>query len=309
MKIRRIFTVEKYEGFIPVEGGKIFYSAYGKMNNKKAPLIVVHGGPGFSHDIFEVLEPLSKNRCLILYDQLGCGRSDKPNNKALWRLERYATELDDIVRYFKLNDYHVLGHSFGGSVVLEHGLKHPPGLLSITLSSALISVKDWIADTAIRKKELPEAMQIAIEKHEAQNTTDSEEYKNAIREFNRRFLCRLDSMPAIYQKALENFNLDIYHTMWGPSEFSCTGNLASYERGTDLNKLNVPVLLLCGDQDEVREETLRKYLKNLPANSHMQVFQNSAHATYLEATEDFIVAVDRFIQRVESKLDNAINVE
>ncbi|MCW5588095.1 MAG: proline iminopeptidase-family hydrolase [Legionellales bacterium] len=294
---------DKSDGFIPVKGGKIYYVLYGKKNDKHAPLIIAHGGPGFSHDTLEVLAPLSTDRTLILYDQLGCGRSDRPNDKSLWQLERYTTELDDIVKYFNLNRYHVLGHSFGGSIVLEHGLTHPSSLLSITLSSALVSVKDWIADTNIRKKELPKAIQLAIEKHEAQNTTDSEEYKNAIKEFNRRFLCRLDPKPIIYQKALENFNLDIYETMWGPSEFNCTGNLSSYERGDDLAQLGVPILLLCGDQDEVRKETLQKYMKNLPSSSDMYVFQDSAHNTYLEVTDNYIAVVKQFLEKVESVLD------
>lgn len=302
-EVKRGVVKMRKEGFISVPGGNVFYTTFGDLNGKNNPLIVVHGGPGFSHDTLEVLAPLSKNRPLILYDQLGCGRSDRPNDKSLWQLERYTTELDDMVKYFNLNRYHVLGHSFGGSIVLEHGLTHPSGLLSITLSSALVSVKDWIADTNIRKKELPKAIQLAIEKHEAQNTTDSEEYKNAIKEFNRRFLCRLDPKPIVYQKALENFNLDIYETMWGPSEFNCTGNLSSYERGNDLVRLSVPVLLLCGDQDEVRKETLQKYIKNLPSSSDMHVFQNSAHNTYLEATEDYINVVKQFIKKIECALD------
>lgn len=99
------------------------------------------------------------------------------------------------------------------------------------------------------------------------------------------------------------FNFDIYETMWGPSEFNCTGNLSSYERGSKLSELSVPVLLLCGDQDEVREETLLKYMKNLPSGSYMHVFQNSAHNTYLEATEDYINVVKQFIKNVERALD------
>jgi len=286
---------KKIEGFITVSGGNIFYRAFGNIDNEVPPLIVVHGGPGFSHDTLEVLKPLAKNRLLILYDQLGCGRSDRPTQTNLWSLERYATELDDIVRYFGLNKYHVLGHSFGGSITLEHGLRHAKGLQSIILSSPLISVVDWLADTATRKKELPEAIQVVIDRHEAENSTESDEYKIAVKEFNRRFLCRLDPKPLTYQKALKNFNKDIYEIMWGPSEFSCTGNLASYDRSLELSKLVVPVLLLCGDQDEVRQETLERYLKTLPKFSQLHVFHNSAHNTFLEVTDDFIAEVNCFL--------------
>lgn len=260
---------------------------------------MVHGGPGFSHNTLKVLSPLAANRFIILYDQLGCGRSDRPSNKKLWSLDRYVTELNDIVSYFKLEQYHVLGHSFGGSIVLEHGLKHPEGLQSIILSSALVSVKDWLEDTAIRKKELPDNVQLAIEQHEADNSIDCDEYKEAIEEFNRRFLCRLDPKPLDYKNSMASFNMDIYNFMWGSSEFNCSGNLSSYDRSSELDKLSVPVLLLCGDQDEVLESTLKRYLEILPRGSCLHVFQNSSHSTYLEATDDFISEVSRFLAYVE----------
>lgn len=130
-------------------------------------------------------------------------------------MERYVTELDDVIRYFDLDSYHLLGHSFGGCIVLKHGLKYTAGLQSLILSSALINVKDWLAGTNIRKQELPHNVQVAIEKHEVEGTTDSEEYQDAIKIFNSKFLCRLDHKPPVYRKALDNFNLDLYKVMWG----------------------------------------------------------------------------------------------
>lgn len=198
------------EGFISVPGGKVFYTTFGDGNSKNAPLIAVHGGPGFSHDTLEVLAPLAEHRQFILYDQLGCGRSDRPNKRNLWTLQRYVSELDAIIDYFSLDTYHLLGHSFGASIALEHGLKQPSGLLSLILSSPLVSVKDWLADTAIRKKELPTAVQVTIDEHEAAGTIESDDYQAATKLFNSKFLCRLDPKPPIYQKALKNFNVDIY---------------------------------------------------------------------------------------------------
>ncbi len=283
------------EGFINVSGGKIFYRSFGEIDSNNPPLIAVHGGPGFCHDTFEVLAPLAEKRCLILYDQLGCGRSDRSLDKSLWSVEYYATELTEIANHFNLTAYHVLGHSFGASVALDYSLKQPTGLQRLILSSPLISVKDWLADTNIRKKTLPESVQTAIDKHEAANSTNSDEYKQAVEVFNRHFLCRLNPKPAIYQNALKKFNLDLYQTMWGPSEFSCTGTLSSYNRATELDKLTIPTLLLCGEQDEIRPETLTRYLQQLPDGSQLHVFPDCAHGTYLEATDNFIDAVDQFL--------------
>lgn len=280
------------EGFISAPGGKVYYRQYGELNSN-APLILVHGGPGFCHDTLRVLAPLAKERAVIFYDQLGCGASDRPEDDDLWTLSRYVKELESVIDYFNLDAYHLLGHSFGASIVLEHALKQPSALQSIIFSSPLISVSDWLKDTNIRKSELPTKIQKAIDKHEAKGTTDSEEYKAATKVFNKNFLCRLDPKPDLYIKAFNKFNFHIYDLMWGPSEFNCTGRLANYEREKALEKLSYPVLLLCGAYDEAREETLKTYQKRIP-DALLHVFKNSSHNTYLEDTDEYIEMVKRF---------------
>jgi len=287
------------EGFISVPGGKVYYRQYGKLDSN-APLILVHGGPGFCHDTLRVLDPLAEERAIIFYDQLGCGASDNPKDDTLWTLSRYVEELESVINYFNLDSYHLLGHSFGASIVLEHASKQPSTLQSIIFSSPLISVSDWLKDANIRKSELPTKIQKAIDEHEANGTTDSKEYKAATKVFNKNFLCRLDPKPDLYIKAFKKFNFHIYNLMWGPSEFNCTGRLASYEGGKALEKLYYPVLLLCGAYDEAREETLKSYQKRLPSAS-LHVFKNSSHNTYLEDTDEYIEVAKKFHFSVESK--------
>lgn len=91
----------------------------------------------------------------------------------------------------------------------------------------------------------------------------------------------------------------IYRAMWGASEFNCTGNLASYDRSGDLRRLAVPVLFLCGEHDEVRQETLERYLMGSPRGSKLHVFQGSAHNTYLESTDAFIANANEFLRCIE----------
>jgi pimeloyl-ACP methyl ester carboxylesterase len=79
------------EGFISVDGGRIWYRCVGRDG---IPLLVLHGGPGAGHDYLEPLEALAADRMVVFYDQLGCGKSDRPDDPSLWRMERFVAEVD-----------------------------------------------------------------------------------------------------------------------------------------------------------------------------------------------------------------------
>src|SRR5262249_40945583 len=85
-------TAMATEGVIAVEGGRVWYRIAGEARTG-VPLLTLHGGPGYPHDYLEPLEGLSDERPVIFYDQLGCGRSDRPNDKALWQVDRFVREL------------------------------------------------------------------------------------------------------------------------------------------------------------------------------------------------------------------------
>src|SRR5579885_653361 len=104
------------EGFIPVDGYRVWYRIVGGgSEHEQAPLMILHGGPGAPHDYIENLADLaSDTRRVILYDQLGCGRSDQPDDTSLWRVERFVKELAIVRRELKLDRIHLLGQSWGG---------------------------------------------------------------------------------------------------------------------------------------------------------------------------------------------------
>ena len=293
-------------GFIKVAGGRVFFRAYLSSSTTAYPLVVIHGGPGFSHNPLLAIAPMATERDIIFYDQLGCGQSDRPTDHELWTLERSVAELETVISYFNLKKHHVLGHSFGGTLALQYGLTLPSGLRGLVLSSPLLSVKDWLADTDIRKKELPNSIQDIIEEHEAANTTDNLAYQEAVKEFNCRYVCLLDPKPEVYKNAVKQFNKVVYEAMWGPSEFSCTGNLSSYDGASQLSELKIPGLLLCGDQDEVLPATLQRYLEKMLAASELYVLPHCSHASYLEASELYIQVVQQFLSTIEKGISDNI---
>jgi proline iminopeptidase len=119
------------EGYLPVPGGKVCYRLSGADQTKPA-LIALHGGPGASHLCFEVLEPLANERPVVLYDQLGGGKSDHPKDLSLWTIERSVEELDQIIKGLGFKRVYLLGHSWGSIVVFEYVIrKHPANVAGL----------------------------------------------------------------------------------------------------------------------------------------------------------------------------------
>src|SRR3989344_7726374 len=106
--------MQRSEGTVPVPGGKVWYEAVGERNT--TPLIVLHGGPGYPHDYLEPLEDLADERQIIFYDQLGCGNSERPDDDALWAVSRFVQELRSVIEGLGIEQYHLLGHSWGAAL-------------------------------------------------------------------------------------------------------------------------------------------------------------------------------------------------
>lgn len=286
-------TVEE-QGYIKVPGGKVWYGITGKK--KSIPLIVVHGGPGFPHYSLQPLDALSNERPVIFYDQLGCGKSDRPHDTNLWKKERFVKELQEVIAFLKIEKFHMLGNSWGSMLATEYALIKPNGLMGLILSGPFLSVPRWISDANALRKKLPIKLQDTLNKHEIDKTTNSDEYKNAELEFYKRYLCRIYPFPKLKQKTDEEAGLDVYNTMWGPSEFYCTGNLKGHDLTNRLHQIKIPVLLTCGKYDEATPKTV-EYYKSLFPNAQMLIFKNSAHMAVLEETELYVKTVRKFLSK------------
>jgi proline iminopeptidase len=109
------------EGFVEVPGGKVWYRIVGD-NDDAAPLLCLHGGPGFTHYYLEPLEALAEHRRVIFYDQLGCGRSDRPDDLSLWTVDRFVEELAQVREALHLDRLHLFGSSWGGMLAMQYVL-------------------------------------------------------------------------------------------------------------------------------------------------------------------------------------------
>ncbi|WP_026905853.1 proline iminopeptidase-family hydrolase [Paucisalibacillus globulus] len=283
------------EGFIQVTGGKVWYQLHdNNLNNE--PVIILHGGPGSSHWSLQGLKELAKVRPVILYDQLGCGKSDRPDDSSLWKIERFVDEVKQLKEGLGLKEFHLLGHSWGTTLAAAYYLKYPEGVKSIIFSSPCLSAPRWAADQKRNLMKLPENVQMTIRECEENGNTDSEAYKEATKFFNNQFVCRLpeSEIPTFLKEGFKHKNTEIYNIMWGASEFDVAGNLKNFDCTNELHKITVPTLYTCGRYDEATPESTQ-YFSSLTPNSLYHVFEHSAHMPYIEEPDKYINVMSNFL--------------
>lgn len=286
------------EGFLEVEGGKIWYKIAG-ANRSGAPLLCLHGGPGASHYYLRSLEELATDRPVIFYDQLGCGNSDRPLDTSLFRVDRFVEELDALVGHLELQEFHLVGQSWGTMLAVEYlSAKRPVGVKSVILSAPYLITSRWADDQRAWIEQLPQDVQDTIYKYEANGDYASPAYQEAMTVFYQKHLCRMDPWPDDLLKTFENMGIEVYSYMWGPSEFTITGILSEADVSDKLRTLDYPVLFTCGEFDEATPATTA-YYQSLVPGSELKVFEGASHSHHLESKEAYFETLKEFLSRKE----------
>ena len=261
------------------------------------PLLLLHGGPGGGHDYLEPLEALSSDRPVIFYDQLGCGKSDMPDNRALWTIERFADEVQEVREALGLKRCHMLGQSWGGWLGIEYMLRQPAGLQSFVLASTSSSVPQFSAECDRLISELPQEHREALQYHGARAEFEHEAYAEAEAVFYSRHLCRLEEWPDCILRTVENLHHNtVYETINGPNEFTTIGNLRYWNRTPEIGQIKIPVLITCGRYDELGPACATKLHEGL-SNAEMVIFENSAHVAHIEEPEAYREKISQFLAR------------
>ena len=292
--------MNKQEGYIEVPGGKVWYNRVGTGNH--TPLIVLHGGPGNTHDPLQsALHVLGDERPVIFYDQLGSGNSDRPTDSSLWKTERFVEELACIRQALDLTEVHILGHSWGTMLAAAYLIDaKPAGVASVIFSSPCLSAQLWKEDADRLIAQLPEDVQQTIARHEQQGTTDSKEYQDAMKQYYARHVCRMEPLPEVMTQSRAKANKDVYMTMWGPSEFCPTGNLKTFDYTPKLHEIAIPALFVCGRYDEATPEAT-SYYQSLVPNAGLHVLEHSSHLGYLEETDEYVQTVRAFLRKADKR--------
>jgi proline-specific peptidase len=288
---------ELQHGMIDVPGGRVWYESVGDG----PAVLLLHGGPGSPSDyLVPLLDLASDGYRVVRYDQLGSRRSDKPDDLTLWQVPRFVAEVEAVRIALGLGKMRLIGQSWGAFLALEYALHHQRQLQSLVLYSGCASTAQCVEGMNSLRAKLPAETQVMLARHEAAGTTEHPEYLAAIDLLYRRHLCRLDPYPPLLQESMAHNGRPVYNTMWGPNEFTCTGNLQSWERRDRLGEIEVPTLILCGREDEVVpacSETMHKGI----AGSELVIFEQSSHLSHFEEPERFFEVLRDFLRRTETK--------
>ena len=143
------------EGYLSFRGYRTWYRTMGDLRSG-VPLLLLHGGPGIPGGSYDqLMTELADRWPVVRYDQIGCGRSDRPNDPSLWRVQTFVEELTALRDTLGLDRMHLLGHSWGGMLAIEYLLTRPEGVRSLVLSSSLCSTRHWVEEARRLRSAMP----------------------------------------------------------------------------------------------------------------------------------------------------------
>lgn len=278
------------EGYMPYMEYKTYYRIIGECTGNKKPLILLHGGPGSTHNYFEVLDDLAKEgRAIVMYDQLGCGLSATPSRPDLWNSKTWIEELAALRKHLGLDEVHILGQSWGGMQAIEYLCDYKPeGIASVILSSTLPSADLWEKEQRRMVTYLPQEMQDAIAKAEESGDYSDEAYAAANNEFMLRHCCADPSPndPECMTRPKVK-GTEAYVTAWGPNEFTPTGTLKGWEYREKIKDITVPTLITSGLMD-LCTPLIAKLMNDSIKGSKWELFEFSRHMPFVEENEKYM---------------------
>jgi proline iminopeptidase len=259
-------------------------------NNPALRLLLLHGGPGCTHEYFEAADSWLPAAGVeyYYYDQLGSGRSDVPADEALWALPRFVDEVEQVRAALGLDreDFVLLGHSWGGILATEYALTHGEHLKGLVISNMMMDVPAY--NDYARQVLMPAMDQQAlaeIQALEAAGDYENPKFMDLLMEHHYvHHILRMPSedWPDPARRGIEHINQAIYVKMQGPSELgiSASATLAEWSRFEDLGQINVPTLVIGAAYDTMDPVHMEEVARRLPHGTYLHCPQGSHMALY-----------------------------
>lgn len=295
--------MEIKEGYMPFMGYQTYYRIVGKTEEGKSPIILLHGGPGSTHNYFELLDRVAESgRAVIMYDQLGCGNSFVEGHPELWTPDTWLNELCVLIDYLHIDHFHLLGQSWGGMLAIIYLIeKQAKGVKSAILSSTLSSSKLWASEQHRMIKFMSEEDQRAIAEAEAKDDFSSEAYAKA----NEHFMLlhcagevTEDSPECLRRK--KRAGAEAYLHGWGPNEYTPTGTLRDYDYTDRLGEIQVPCLVMSGTND-LCTPLVAKTLYDGISDSKWHLFVGARHMPFAEQNDEYCQVLEEWMEEKEGK--------
>jgi proline-specific peptidase len=291
-------TLTEREGWVEHDLGRTWFRVVGDTSAQRAPLLALHGGPGSTHHYFAPLERLADERPVVVYDQIGCGSSDRPTDID-WSVDVFRDEVVAVREQLGLERVHLLGTSWGGMLALEHVLSGAAGIRSLVLSSTLANVDDWAAEQWRLRAQLPAEVIETLDRHERAGTYDDPEYERAMEVYFDRHFYRGPKPRAELERMAAEKSTDVYRAMQGPNEWTVTGALKGWDVSDRLGEIDVPTLVIRGHHDMCTDKIAATLVAGI-RDVREVVLEGSSHTPVLEETDRYLDVVGSFLKESDS---------
>ena len=271
-------------------------AAYREGDGEK--LLIVHGGPGVpcGYVLHAHTQYAAQGFEVASWDQLGCGQSDRPDDRRLWSVERYVEELEEIRQQLGWERFLLLGNSWGGILGIEYCLRHQDRVKAFVVCNIGSSLPLIQQGFERCKAALgPDTVRM-MALRESEGTTDHPEYQAARTLLMHRHVCRSERWPQPLVDAMspEAIGTGPWTTMFGPHFFNCSGSLRTWDRTADLHRITIPALFTTSEWDYVLPEYVRLAHDHCPGSEHA-IFRNSGHLPFWDAAEQYHPRVLAFL--------------
>jgi len=303
---KKIYTYQMQEGFVDSHGALIYYMSVGQGT----PLMIIHGGPGASHDYFlPHLLPLMRTNRLVFIDERGSGKSSILEHPEQYNVVNMVEDIETVRQALNLGKINLLGHSAGGPLVEAYTFKYQQHVSHLILGSTFASTKQLNAALAKMKSEMPVKDRERVEALEAAGLFGKGELWEQGRypEEYAKLAWGVGYFPYLYQNRPDpNYDAvagntttawDVYREMWGShGEFVVDGNLTEVEYLDKLSQIKVPTLIIVGDHDESDPQMSREMHSKI-AGSKLVILPKSGHMTFVDQPTMFLKAVSDFVAK------------
>ena len=257
-------------------------------NNPKLKVLLLHGGPGATHDYFQAFDSWFPAAGIeyFYYDQLGSGRSDQPENDKLWTIPRFVDEVEQVRQALHLDrdNFCLYGQSWGGILAMEYALKYQQHLKCLVISNMMASAPAYGAYARdVLEPEMDPDKLALVKKLEAEHKTADPRYMATLMPMHyEKHILRMPAAqwPEPVTYAFSHMNEHVYTLMQGPSELGISGRLAKWDRFGDLHKINVPTLVIGARYDTMDPAYMKKMAGQFPRGEYLYCPRGSHLALY-----------------------------
>jgi proline iminopeptidase len=291
---------------IPISTPEGEYNVWTKRfgNNPKIKILLLHGGPGMTHEYMECFETFFQREGFEFYeyDQLGSYFSDKPKDPSLWNIERFVSEVDQVRRAIGADssNFYIIGNSWGGVLGMEYALKHQNHMKGLIVANMMASVPEYNNYSKKLAGQLPPEILKEIKTLEEKKDFENPRYMELLMtHYYPKHICRLKNWPDAAMRSFTHVNHDIYTLMQGPSEMGIIGDavLSNWDIKNRLPEITVPTLMVGAEHDTMDPKAMEEQSK-LVKNGQYLHCPNGSHLAMWDDQKVFMKGVIDFVKGV-----------